>query len=36
VLIESRWEKQLTDYRAVTAEKIAQNGWISIFAIQTR
>jgi 4-amino-4-deoxy-L-arabinose transferase-like glycosyltransferase len=36
VLIESRWEKQLTDYRAVTAEKIAENGWISIFAVRTR
>jgi 4-amino-4-deoxy-L-arabinose transferase-like glycosyltransferase len=36
VLIESRWEKQLTDYRAVTTEKIAENGWISIFAVRTR
>jgi 4-amino-4-deoxy-L-arabinose transferase-like glycosyltransferase len=36
VLIETRWEKQLTDYRAVTAEKIAENGWISIFAVRTR
>src|SRR5262249_10926403 len=36
VLIESRWENQLTDYRAVTAEKIAENGWISVFAVRTR
>ncbi|HXT61523.1 MAG TPA: glycosyltransferase family 39 protein [Pyrinomonadaceae bacterium] len=33
VLIETRWEKQLTDYRAVQAEKIGENGWISIFAV---
>lgn len=36
VLIETRWEKQLTDYRAVTTEKIADNGWISVFAVQAR
>ncbi len=36
VLIETRWEKQLTDYDAVTTEKIADNGWISIFAVTVR
>jgi hypothetical protein len=36
VLIETRWEKQLTDYRAVQATKIAENGWISIFAVRVR
>jgi 4-amino-4-deoxy-L-arabinose transferase-like glycosyltransferase len=34
VLIETRWEKQLTDYRAVVAEKIGDNGWISIFVVR--
>ncbi len=36
VLIETRWEKQLTDYRAVTTEKIADNGRLSIFAVRVR
>jgi len=36
VLIETRWEKQLTDYQAVATEKIADNGWISIFAVRMR
>jgi len=36
VLMETRWEKQLTDYRAVQAQKIADNGWISIFVVRTR
>jgi 4-amino-4-deoxy-L-arabinose transferase-like glycosyltransferase len=36
VLIETRWEQQLTDYRAVATEKIADNGWISIFAVRVR
>jgi 4-amino-4-deoxy-L-arabinose transferase-like glycosyltransferase len=36
VLIETRWEKQLTDYRAVATEKIADNGWISIFVVRLR
>jgi hypothetical protein len=36
VLIETRWEKQLTDYRAVVAEKIADNGRISIFVVRVR
>jgi 4-amino-4-deoxy-L-arabinose transferase-like glycosyltransferase len=36
VLIESRWEKQLTDYRAVATEKIADNGWISVFSVRVR
>jgi hypothetical protein len=35
-LIETRWEKQLTDYRAVVAEKIADNGRISIFVVRVR
>jgi 4-amino-4-deoxy-L-arabinose transferase-like glycosyltransferase len=36
VLIETRWENQLTDYRAVTTEKIGDNGPISIFAVRLR
>jgi len=36
VLIETRWETRLTDYRAVVTEKIADNGWISIFAVRMR
>lgn len=36
VLIETRWEKQLTDYGAVATEKIADNGWISVFAVRVR
>ena len=36
VLIETRWEKQLTDYRAVATEKIADNGWVSIFVVRLR
>jgi len=36
VLIETRWETQLTDYRAVVAEKIADNGWITIFVVRSR
>ena len=36
VLIETRWEKQLTDYRAVQTDKISENGRISIFAVRTR
>ena len=35
VLMETRWEKQLTDYRSARAEKVADNGWISIFAVHT-
>ena len=36
VLIETRWERQLTDYRSVQTDKIGENGWISIFAVRTR
>jgi hypothetical protein len=36
VLIETRWEQQLTDYRAVVTEKVADNGWISIFVVRLR
>ena len=36
VLMETRWEKQLTDYKAVQTEKIADNGSNSIFAVRTR
>ena len=36
VLMETRWEKQLTDYSAVATEKIADNGWLSIFAVRVR
>ena len=34
VLIETRWETQLADYRAVTTEKITDNGRISVFAVR--
>jgi len=36
VLIESRWEKHLTDYRAVQTEKIADNGRVTLFAVRVR
>ena len=36
VLIQSRWEKQLTDYGAVASEKIADNGWNSVFVVRVR
>ena len=36
VLIQSRWEKQLTDYGAVATEKIADNGWNSVFVVRVR
>jgi 4-amino-4-deoxy-L-arabinose transferase-like glycosyltransferase len=34
VLVETRWEKQLTDYKAVQTEKIGSNGWISLFVVR--
>ena len=36
VLIQSRWQRQLTDYRAVTTEEIADNGWESVFVVRLR
>ncbi|HEY3104483.1 MAG TPA: phospholipid carrier-dependent glycosyltransferase [Pyrinomonadaceae bacterium] len=36
VLIESRWEKQLTNYQAVQTEKIADNGRVTLFAVRVR
>lgn len=36
VLIQSRWERQLTDYGAVATEKIADNGRISVFVVRVR
>lgn len=36
VLIETRWEKQLTDYKAVQTEKIGSNGWVSLFVLRIR
>ncbi|HEV2904933.1 MAG TPA: glycosyltransferase family 39 protein [Pyrinomonadaceae bacterium] len=34
VLVETRWEKQLTDYSGVEAEKVGSNGWISLFVVR--
>jgi 4-amino-4-deoxy-L-arabinose transferase-like glycosyltransferase len=36
VLIETRWEKQLTDYSAVEAEKVSSNGWVTLFVVRPR
>ena len=29
VLVETRWEKQLTDYSGVETERVGSNGWVS-------
>jgi 4-amino-4-deoxy-L-arabinose transferase-like glycosyltransferase len=34
VIIESRWEKQLTDYSVVRTEKIGSNGWLTLFVVR--
>lgn len=34
VIIESRWEKQLTDYKVVTTERIGSNGWLTVFVVR--
>jgi len=34
VIIETRWEKQLTDYTVVQAERIGSNGTSTVFAVQ--
>jgi hypothetical protein len=36
VLMETRWERQLTDYKAVETERIASNELITIFAVRLR
>jgi 4-amino-4-deoxy-L-arabinose transferase-like glycosyltransferase len=36
VLVETRWEQQLTEYRAVATEKIADNGWNRAFVVRVR
>ena len=36
VLVETRWEKQLTDYSGVDSEKIGSNGWVTLFVVRTR
>ena len=36
VLVETRWEKQLTDYRSVETEKIGSNGWVTLFVVRPR
>ena len=36
VLVETRWEKQLTDYKAVETEKIGSNGWATLFVVRPR
>ena len=34
VLMETRWERQLTDYKAVKTERIGSNGWVTLFAVR--
>lgn len=36
VLVETRWEKQLTDYSGVETEKIGSNGWVTLFVVRPR
>lgn len=36
VLMETRWEKQLTDYAGVETEKVGSNGWASLFVVRPR
>jgi 4-amino-4-deoxy-L-arabinose transferase-like glycosyltransferase len=36
VLVETRWEKQLTDYSGVETEKVGSNGWVSLFVVRPR
>jgi hypothetical protein len=34
VLMETRWEKQLTDYKAVQLERIGSNGIVTLFVVR--
>lgn len=36
VLVETRWEKQLTDYPGVETERIGSNGWVTLFVVRPR
>lgn len=36
VLIETRWEKQLTGYSGVETEKVGSNGWVTLFVVRPR
>ncbi|MFZ0749035.1 MAG: glycosyltransferase family 39 protein, partial [Pyrinomonadaceae bacterium] len=36
VLVETRWEKQLTDYSGVETEKVGSNGWVTLFVVRPR
>ncbi|MGZ5482462.1 MAG: ArnT family glycosyltransferase [Pyrinomonadaceae bacterium] len=36
VIIETRWETQLTDYAALESEKVGSNGWVSLFVVRPR
>jgi 4-amino-4-deoxy-L-arabinose transferase-like glycosyltransferase len=36
VLVETRWEKQLTDYPGVETERIGSNGWVTVFVVRPR
>jgi 4-amino-4-deoxy-L-arabinose transferase-like glycosyltransferase len=36
VLVETRWESQLTNYTRVRAEKIGNNDWYSLFVVRTQ
>jgi 4-amino-4-deoxy-L-arabinose transferase-like glycosyltransferase len=34
VIMETRWEKQLTDYKSVQTEKIGSNGLVTLFVVR--
>ena len=36
VLVETRWEKQLTDYSGVETERVGSNGWVTLFVVRPR
>ena len=36
VIVEARWEKQLTDYSGVETEKLGSNGWVTLFVVRAR
>jgi hypothetical protein len=36
VLMETRWEKQLTDYSGLETEKVGSNGWVTLFVVRPR
>ncbi|HEX5702769.1 MAG TPA: glycosyltransferase family 39 protein [Pyrinomonadaceae bacterium] len=36
VLVETRWEKQLSNYSGVESEKVGSNGWVTLFVVRPR